>query len=82
MQVTTRVRRAIDRIVSEPALVLATVVAAVNSTGAGEQTWQGYAAAIGIALLRFAVSPAKDRRDKQPDRSSPEFDQPPFPVSD
>ena len=77
MRVRTRIRRAVDRIVSNPALVLATVVAAVNSTPVGEQTWQGYGAAVGIAVLRWAVIPVLDRRDKPPVRKAEGFDQPP-----
>lgn len=63
MRLTTHIRRAIDRVVANPALVLATVVAAVN--GVTEQSWQAYGAAAGIALLRFAVSPVVDNRDRQ-----------------
>lgn len=50
------VHKVISKIVSEPAVTLGVVVAAVNATTV--QTWQGYATAIVIALGRFAVSPA------------------------
>lgn len=55
-------KRALARIVSEPAVVLGVVIAAVTATTT--QTWQGYAAAILTALLRFVVSPvpAIDKR--------------------
>ena len=47
-------RKTLARLVNEPAVVLAVVVAAVNSVT--DQTWQGYAAAVGTALLRFIVT--------------------------
>jgi hypothetical protein len=57
--VTNFIGRAIDRLISEPAVTLAVVVAAINT--ATDQTWQGYATAIAIALGRFVVSPAYSR---------------------
>lgn len=45
-----------NKIASEPAVTVGVIVAAVNS--AVDQSWQGYASAVGIALFRFAVSPA------------------------
>lgn len=42
------------KIINEPAVVLGVVVAAINATTV--QTWQGYAAAITTALLRFVVT--------------------------
>lgn len=65
MTVGTQIRRLVDRIVSNPALVLATAIAAVEAVPAGDQTWKGYGAAVGVALLRFAVKPVVDRRDRQ-----------------
>lgn len=48
-------KRTFRRIASEPAVTVGVVIAAANT--AVDQTWQGYAAAIATALLRFAVSP-------------------------
>lgn len=45
-----------NRIASEPAVTVGIIVAAVNT--AVDHSWQGYASAVGIALFRFAVSPA------------------------
>lgn len=42
------------RIANEPAVVVGVVVAAVNATTV--QTWQGYASAVLIALVRFVVT--------------------------
>lgn len=50
------VRRAINRVVREPAVTLGVLVAAINT--AEDQTWRGYALAVLIALGRFVVSPA------------------------
>lgn len=50
-----------NRIAAEPAITLGVVVVAVNT--ATDQTWRGYAAAVGIALFRFAVSPALPKFD-------------------
>lgn len=41
------------RVINEPAVVLGVVIAAINT--AQDQTWKGYAVAVGVALLRFAV---------------------------
>jgi len=48
--------KAYHKILDEPAVTLGIVFAAVNAST--NQTWQGYAAAAAVALLRFAVSPA------------------------
>lgn len=48
-------KRIFQRIASEPAVTVGVAVAALNT--ATDQTWQGYATAVVIALLRFAVSP-------------------------
>lgn len=48
-------KRILRHIASEPAVTLAVVVGAINT--AADQTWQGYATAVAIALVRFAVSP-------------------------
>lgn len=50
------VRGVWNRVAREPAVTVGVVVAAVNT--ATDRTWKGYAAAVGIALFRFAVSPA------------------------
>jgi urease accessory protein UreF len=49
------IKKVIQRIASEPAVTLGVVIAAVNASV--DQTWQGYAVAVVVALLRFAVSP-------------------------
>lgn len=41
-------------VLNEPAVIVGVVIAAVNATTT--QTWQGYAAAIVTALLRFVVT--------------------------
>ena len=47
-------RKTLARLSNEPALVFGVVCAAANAVTV--QTWQGYAAAIGTALLRFIVT--------------------------
>ncbi len=44
----------LQKIANEPAVVLGVVIAAVNATT--NQTWQGYAASVAVALLRFLVT--------------------------
>lgn len=51
VQVTT----IINKLLREPAVVVAVVIAGVNT--ATDHTWQGYAAAVLTALIRFVVSP-------------------------
>jgi hypothetical protein len=50
------VKRAINRVVREPAVTLGVLVATINT--AEDQTWKGYGLAVLIALGRFVVSPA------------------------
>lgn len=54
---TNALKAAWAKVSGEPAVVLGVVIAAVN--GATSQTWQGYAAAVAVALLRFVVTPVK-----------------------
>lgn len=61
-----------QRILREPAVVVGVVVAAVTS--ATDQSWKGYAVAVGVALLRFVVSPAYGEK-------TPETQMPPAPGS-
>ena len=48
-----------NKIADEPVVTFAIAYAAVNA--ATDHTWQGYVAAVAVALLRFAVSPATKR---------------------
>jgi hypothetical protein len=59
-----------NRIESDPAVVMAVIVAAINSTPVGDQSWQGYAAAIVTALLRFVVSPYYGAEGVKAERAS------------
>lgn len=52
------------RVLHEPAVVLAVVVAAINTTI--DQTWKGYLVSVGIALLRFVVSPVYGEPKPEP----------------
>lgn len=47
-------KKAILKLANEPAVTLGIVVGAVNA--ATVQTWQGYASAVAVALLRFVVT--------------------------
>jgi hypothetical protein len=49
------------KIASEPAVTLGVVIAAVNT--ATDQTWKGYASAVAVALMRFAVSPVISKKE-------------------
>ena len=44
------------KVADEPAVTLAVLVGAVNAVTV--QTWQGYASAVAVGLLRFLVTPA------------------------
>jgi hypothetical protein len=55
-KVTGVLKRVWNVVASEPAVVAGVVVAAVNT--ATDKTWKGYVVAVGLALFRFAVSPA------------------------
>ena len=50
------------QVVSNPTVILGVIVAAVNTTPVGDQSWQGYASAIGIALVRYFTEPYYDFR--------------------
>ena len=57
--VSTLVTAVYNKIVDEPAVTFALVVAAINT--ASDQSLKGYVVAVALALFRFAVSPALPR---------------------
>lgn len=51
----------VRRFVANPPVVAGVVVAALNT--AEDQSWEGYAVAVGVALLRYVVQPVWDFRN-------------------
>lgn len=50
------------KFISNPPVIAAVVVAAINTTTVGDQSWQGYATAILVALVRQFTKPYWDLR--------------------